>query len=109
MLVSVHAWVVATVWQTLAGWLLELELLAVLVLEGVGERIERKRTRLKSAHILQVNDGEYLPSEGHGHNEIWRCDERVGGRVGVVASSEVAVVGADDAIRLAALYICDVC
>lgn len=32
--------VVAVAWETFAGWLLELEFLAVLVLEGVGERVE---------------------------------------------------------------------
>lgn len=85
-LVGVHTWVVSIGWKTVTGWSLELELLAVLVLEGVGERVEVEST-----------------SQGHGDNEIWRGDESVGSVVGIVATSEVTVVGRDDRVLLALL------
>jgi len=87
-LVGVHTRVVSVGWKTITGWRLELELLAVLVLEGVGERVEVEGT-----------------SQGHGDNEIWRGDESVGSVVGIVATSEVTVVGRDDRVLLALLNI----
>lgn len=63
-LVGVHAGVVSTRGKTSAGGLLEHELVAVLVLEGVGERVEVQGA-----------------GQRHGDNEIGGGDEGVGGRV----------------------------
>jgi hypothetical protein len=42
-------------------------------------------------------------SDGHSDDKVGRCDEGVGGRVGIVASSEVTVVGRDDRVGLTLL------
>lgn len=68
--------------KTITSRLLEHELVAVLVLEGVGERVEVQGA-----------------GKRHGDNEIGRGDEGVSGRVGVVTASEVTVVGGDDGVR----------
>ena len=74
--------------KTSTSGLLEHELVAVLVLEGVGERVEVQGA-----------------GKRHGDNEIGGGDEGVGGGVGVVTSSEVTVVRRDDGVGFALLDI----
>ena len=91
--------------KTSTSGLLEHELVAVLVLEGVGERVEVQGA-----------------GKRHGDNEIGGGDEGVGGGVGcksqylenvssrwemltIVTSSEVTVVRRDDGVGLALLDI----
>lgn len=85
-LVRVHARVVATGRETVTGRRLELELLAILVLERVGQRVEVQRA-----------------GDGHGDDEIGRGNEGVSSGVTVVSASEVTVVGRDDGVGLALL------
>ncbi len=85
-LVGVTAGVVTPVGKTVTGGGLELELLAILVLEGVGKRVEVEGT-----------------SNAQGNNKVGRRDEGVGGRVGVVTTGEVTVVGRDDRVGFALL------
>lgn len=80
-LVGVTARVVALVGKTVTSGGLQLELLAILVLEGVGNRVEVEGT-----------------SNAHGNDKVRRCDEGVGGRVGIVTTGEVTVVGRDDRV-----------
>lgn len=87
-LVGVTAGVVALSGETLAGGRLELELLAILVLQGIGERVELEGT-----------------GNSHGNNKVGGGDEGVSGGVGVVTASEVTVVGGDDGVGLALLDI----
>jgi len=74
-LVGVLAWVVSVPWKSVTGRRFELEIIPIFVLQRVGQRVE---------------------IEGTGNTEcddkIGRGNERVGGRIGVVTSSEVAVV-----------------
>lgn len=42
---------------------------------------------------------------GHSHDKVWRSNEGVSGRVGIVTASKVSVVGRDDGVRLALLDI----
>ena len=74
--------------KTSTSGLLEHELVAVLVLKGVGEGVEVQGA-----------------GKRHGDNEIGGGDEGVGGGVGVVTSSEVTVVRRDDGVGLALLDI----
>lgn len=83
-MVGVAASIVTHGRKTFTCGCLELEVLAVLVLETVGERVEAEVAR-----------------EGHGNDEIRGGDERVGSWVGVVAASEVAVVRRNDRVGLA--------
>lgn len=85
-LVGVHAWVVATGGKTVTGRRLELELLAVLVLESVGQRVEVQRA-----------------GNGQGNDQIGRGDEGVSSGVTIVTTSEVTVVGRDDGVGLTLL------
>jgi len=85
-LVDVLTWVVTICWETGTNGLFELEVLTVGVLEAVGERVE-----VQSA------------SQGHGDDHVRRSDESVCGRVGVVTTSEVAVVRRDDGVLLTLL------
>lgn len=87
-LVGVTASIVAAAGKTVTGGSLELELLAVLVLEGVGEGVEVEST-----------------GNGHGDDQIGRRNERVGGGVGVVTASEVTVVRGDDRVGLTLLHV----
>lgn len=87
-LVGVTAWVVASSGETLASWWGKLEVLAVLILQGVGQGVE---------------------VEGSGNaesdNQIGGSDKSVGGRVGVISSSEVTVVRRDNGVGLVLLDI----
>lgn len=85
-LVGVTAGVVALSRETLTGGGLEHELLAVLVLQLVGERVELEGT-----------------GNGHGDDQVGRGDESVGGGVGIVTTGEVTVVGGDDRVGLTLL------
>lgn len=85
-LVGLVTRVVAAARETFTRGSLEEEFLAVLVLEGVSERVELKGT-----------------GDGHGNDKVRRGDESVGGRVGVVTASEVTVVGRDDRVGFALL------
>ena len=85
-LVGVTAGVVALGGKTLTSRRLKEELLAILALQLVGERVELEGT-----------------GNGHGNNKVGGGDEGVGGRVGVITASEVTVVGGDDGVRLALL------
>lgn len=87
-LVGVTARVVALRRKTITSWGLEHEVVAVLVLQGVGERVEFEGT-----------------GNGHGKNKVGRSDESVGGGVGIVTTSEVTVVGRDDRVGLTLLHI----
>ena len=87
-LVGVTAGVVALGRKTLTRGSLELELLAVLVLEGVGKGVELEGT-----------------SNGHCNDKVGGSNERVGGGVSVVTTGEVTVVGRDDGVGLALLHI----
>lgn len=80
-LVSIVTGVVATLGKTLAGGRREHELVAVLVLELIGEGVEVKRA-----------------SNGQGDDHVGRGDERVSGGVTVVSASEVSVEGRDDGV-----------
>ena len=90
-LVSVLAGVVASFRETVTGGRSKLELLAVLVLQGVGKRVEVERS-----------------GDRHGDNQIGRGDERVSGGVTVVSASEVTVVRRDDRVGLTLLDITSV-
>lgn len=78
-LVGLLAGVVAVGGKTGTGRSLEHEVLAILVLQGIGERVEVEGA-----------------SKGESDDEIGGGNESVGGRVGVVTTSEVTVVGGDD-------------
>lgn len=65
--------------ERVSRWGAEFELLASGCGKRVGEGVERERT-----------------GKGEGGDEIGRGDKGVGGRVGVVTSSEVTVVRSDD-------------
>jgi hypothetical protein len=43
--------------------------------------------------------------DSQGNDEIWRGNERVGGGISIVTSSEVSVVGREDGVGLALLNI----
>lgn len=73
-LVGVLAGVVATVGETSTSGGLELELLAVLVLEAVGQGVEVERA-----------------GDGHGDDKVGGGDEGVGGGVAIVTASEVTM------------------
>lgn len=90
-LVCILTWIVSVGGKTVTAWLLELEVLAVLVLEGVSERVKGQ-----------------VSSKSHGNNDIGRGDERVGGWVGVVASGEVTVVRADDGVGITLLDVASI-
>lgn len=90
-LVGVLAWIVSVGWETVTAWLLELEVLAVLVLEGIGEGVEGK-----------------VSGKSHGNDNIRRGDERVGSWVGIVTSGEVTIVRADDRVGIALLDVASV-
>jgi hypothetical protein len=90
-LVSVLAGVVAANGETVTGGRRELELLAVLVLEGVGEGVEVEGA-----------------GNGQGDDHVGRGDEGVGSGVTVVSASEVTVVGGDDRVGGALLDIASV-
>lgn len=90
-LVGVHARVVAVGGKTVTGRGLEHELVAILVLEGVGERVEVEST-----------------GDSHGHDKVGGGDEGVGSGVGIVTGSEVTVVRRDDRVLLALLDIATV-
>lgn len=62
--------------ETLASWCSQEELISILVLQLVSERIE-----------------VHAACNSHCDNQIWGGDERVGSWVGIVTSSEVSVVG----------------
>jgi len=83
-LVGVTSGVVSTLGQirTVSGRSKE-ELLSILALKGVGQRVEVQGT-----------------GNGEGSNQIGGGDKSVGSGVGVVAASEVAVVRRDDGIGL---------
>lgn len=87
-LVGVTTRVVALGGEALTSGGLELELLAILVLQSVREGVELEGT-----------------SNGHGNDKVGRGDESVGGRVGVVTASEVTVVGRDDRVGLTLLHV----
>jgi hypothetical protein len=91
VLVGVLSWVVSIGGQTHTGWRLELELLAVAAGEFIFGWIE-----VQSA------------SNSHGNDKVGRCDEGVGGGVGIVTTGEVTVVGRDDRIGLTLLDVCAV-
>ena len=76
---GVFAGVVATRRKFMSVRVVELEGLAINTSQSIGDRVESE-----------------IPSEGHGSNDIGRSDEGMGGRVSIVAASEVAVVGSDD-------------
>lgn len=80
-LVGVTAGVVAVGRETGTGGRSEQELVAVLVLELVGQRVELQGT-----------------SDGQGDDHVGGSDEGVGSRVTVVTASEVTVVGGDDGV-----------
>lgn len=87
-LVCVSAGVIAERRKTVTSGGLELELLAVLALQGIGQGVE-----VKSA------------SNGEGDDEIGGSDEGVSGRVAVVTTGEVTVVRRDDGVSLTLLDI----
>lgn len=87
-LVSVLAGVVAVGRKSETSRLLELELLTVGVQKMVLQRIEVKTS-----------------CDGHGHDKVGGGNEGVSSGVGIVTSSEVTVVGRDDRVGLALLYI----
>lgn len=87
-LVGVTASIVAASGQAVTGGSLELELLAILALKGVGDGVEVEST-----------------SNGHGDDQVGRGNERVSGGVGVVTASEVTVVGRDDGVGLTLLHV----
>jgi hypothetical protein len=87
-LVGVTAGIVATAGKTVTGGSLELELLAVLVLEGVGQGVEVEGT-----------------GNSHGDDEVRGGNEGVGSGVGIVTTGEVTVVRRDDGVGLTLLDI----
>jgi hypothetical protein len=87
-LVSVLAGVVAVGRKSETSRLLELELGTIRRGQFVFERVK-----------VQAS------CDGHGHDKVGRGDEGVGGGVGVITSSKVAVVRRDDRVGLALLYI----
>lgn len=87
-LVSVVARIIAGGRKTVASRRLEHELVAILVLELVGQGVEVERA-----------------SNGEGNDQVGGGDEGVSGRVSVVATSEVTVVGGEDGVGLALLDI----
>ena len=87
-LVGVLACVVAVGGQTSTSGLLELELGTIRRGQFVFERVK-----------VQAS------CDGHGHDKVGRGDEGVGGGVGVITSSKVAVVRRDDRVGSALLDI----
>lgn len=87
-LVGVLAGVVASLGETVAGGRRELEVLAILVLQGIGEGVEGERA-----------------GNGHGDDEIGGGDEGVSGGVTIVTAGEVTVVGRDDGVGFALLHV----
>lgn len=87
-LVGILTRIESSVGETLSARRSEEELVAILVLQLIGERV-----KVEGA------------SNGHGNNKIGGCDERVGGGVAVVATSEVTVVGREDRVGLTLLDI----
>ena len=65
--------------ELVTSWVREFEWFAISALESVRERVE----------------GE-ITSKSHSSDEIRRGDESMGGRVSIVTTSEVTVVGGDD-------------
>lgn len=90
-LVGVLTGVVALAGETIAGGRSKLELLAVLVLQGIGKRVEVEGA-----------------GNGHGDDQVGRGDERVSGGVAVVSASEVTVVRGDDRVGLTLLDVASV-
>jgi hypothetical protein len=90
-LVSVLARVVASGRETVTSGRRKLELLAVLVLQGIGKGVEVEGS-----------------GDGHGDNQIGRGDERVSSGVTVVSAGEVTVVRRDDRVGLTLLDITSV-
>ena len=78
-LISVLTGVVSTRRQFVSSRSGESEFLAIGTLQRVCQGVERE-----------------VSGKRHGGNDIGRCDECVRSRVGIIAASEVAVVGGDD-------------
>jgi hypothetical protein len=85
-LVSVLTGIVTLGGELETGGVGELELLAVGTLERVGQGVEGQRT-----------------GKRHGGDKVGRGDKGVGGRVGVVTTSEVSVVRGDDRVLVTLL------
>ncbi|KAI6748464.1 hypothetical protein HG530_015500 [Fusarium avenaceum] len=90
-LVGVLAGVIASSRETIAGRRGKLELLAVLVLQSVGKRVEVKRA-----------------GNRHGNDQIRGGNERVSSGVAVISASEVTVVGRDNRVGLTLLDVLSV-
>lgn len=83
-LVGVNTLVIPETRQIFSSWVGEFEGLAVCANQTVCHRVEAKRA-----------------GESHGSDDVWRGNERMGGRVGVVSAGEVTVVGCDDRVGFA--------
>lgn len=105
VLVGILTGIVAVGGEAFAGGFLELELLAI----GVGDWLGQYMSHIDwgRENITGVSKRVEVQRSGNGHcdDEIGRGDERVGGGVGVVATSEVTVVGRDDGVGSALLDI----
>jgi len=69
-----------------AGRIRELERFAVSIGKGIREWVELK-----------------IACKDESSNDVWRCNEGMGGGVGIVTSSEVTVVGGDGRVDVALL------
>ena len=90
-MIGILAGIVAVGGKAVAGGLLELELGSVGRSQEILDWIEVQGTRNRQSH-----------------DKVRRSDEGVGGRVGIVTSSEVTVVRRDDGVGLALLDILSV-
>lgn len=101
--------IISVLWEAFAGWLLEFELLAVRVLERVGQGVECQ-----------------IASQSHCNHKVRRSDEGVGGWVGIIsalskvssvdlhkekkaACREVPIITADNRVGFALLDVATVC
>ena len=75
-LIGVLSRVVSAGWQSFPSRFLELEILPILILEGVSQGVEVQGA-----------------GKRHGDDQIRRRDEGMCGGVGIIAASEVTVVG----------------
>ena len=73
---TLTSWVIPIHGKSITSRRCQLEVIAILILERIGERIEVQAA-----------------SKGHGNNEIGRGHEGVSGWVSIVTSGEVSVVG----------------
>jgi hypothetical protein len=74
-LVGILSGVVSSCGEPFSSWRGQEELIAILILELIGQGIEVEGA-----------------GDGHGHHEVWGCDKGVSSGVSIVTPSEISVV-----------------